>query len=192
MSGTKLENNFMQKNMNILIFCSASELEEKYSNPAKQFAKLLPENGYGLVWGGSDRGLMKEIASAVQKAGGKITGVTFELLKHRARKNADEMIVTKDLSERKATMLARADAVAVLVGGIGTLDEITEVLELKKHGIHNKPVVVLNTENFYSGFQQQLQTMKDNGFIQKPLEDLIYFTADPKQAIAYINQKLNT
>ncbi len=177
--------------MNILIFCSANELEDKYSNPAKQFAKLLPQNGYDLVWGGSDRGLMKEVASAVQEVGGKIIGITFDFLKEHARKNADEMIIAKDLAERKATMLARADAVVVLVGGIGTLDEITEVLEFKKHGIHNKPIVILNTENFYSGFQQQLQAMKDNGFIQKPLEDLIYFTVDPQKAIAYINEKLS-
>src|SRR5262245_43838568 len=131
--------------MKICVFCSAEELEEKYTKPAEEFAALLAKRGHTLIWGGSDRGLMKRIGDTVEANGGDIIGVSFELLKEKARKKATEMIIEKDLSARKATMLARADAIAVLVGGIGTLDEVTEVLELKKHRVHTKPVVVLNT-----------------------------------------------
>lgn len=174
----------------IAVFCSANDLEEKYTKPAKEFAQLIAKNGFNLVWGGSDRGLMKIIASGVKDAGGKIVGISMELLKHQARKEADEMIIAKDLTERKATILARSDAIAVLVGGIGTLDEVTEFLELKKHSIHNKPIVVLNTENFYQGLKVQLQKMKDDGFIEKPLDELIHFADSPEEAINYINERL--
>lgn len=174
------------------IFCSANDLEEKYTVPAKEFAKLMTQHGYHLVWGGSDRGLMKVMASAVQEGGGKLTGVTIEVYKARARKNADEMIIADSLGERKATILEKSDAIVVLAGGIGTLDEVSEMLELKKQGQHHKPIVVLNTENFYEGFKVQLQKMKDDGFINQSLEDFIYFADTPQEAIDVINKEIIT
>ena len=149
----------------ILVFCSANDLEDKYTKPAKEFAKLLAKSGFHLVWGGSDRGLMKVIASTVQENGGKIVGISVQFLKAAVCENADEMIVAKDLRERKETMLKRCDAIVMMVGGIGTLDELTEMLELKKHKLHDKPIIILNTDNFYEGLKVQLQKMKDDGFL---------------------------
>lgn len=174
----------------IAVFCSANELGEKYTTPAKKFAKLLAENKYNLVWGGSDRGLMKIMASGVSEGGGKIVGISMELLKHHARKEADEMIIAKDLGERKAIILKRSDAIVVLVGGIGTLDEITEILELKKHQVHNKPVIILNTENFYEGLKVQLEKMEDEGFLIRPLKELIYFADQPEEVMEYLDKNL--
>lgn len=176
----------------ILVFCSANDLEEKYTKPAKEFAKLIAQNGYGFVWGGSDTGLMRVMASAVQDVGGKIIGISVEMLKHKARQNANEMIIAKDLAERKSIMLKRGDAIVLLVGGIGALDEITGILELKKHSVHNKPIIILNTDHFYEGLKIQLQKMKDDGFLTRPLDDLIYFADTPQEAMEYINQKLQT
>jgi uncharacterized protein (TIGR00730 family) len=174
----------------ITIFCSASDLENKYVKPAEEFARLLPRNGYDLVWGGSNTGLMKAVASAVKKSGGKLIGVSVEFYKHLLREDADEKIIAKTLGERKATMLLRGDAIAVLVGGIGTLDEVTEVIELRKQGHHNKPIVILNTENFYEGLKMQLQKMKNDGFIPNNLDELVYFADTPQEAINYINNAL--
>ncbi len=78
-------------------------------------------------------------------------------------------MVTKDLAARKALLLARADAIVVLAGGPGTLDEATEVLELRKHGLHDKPVVLLNTAGFYDGLIIQLRRMDEEGFLPVPL-----------------------
>lgn len=174
----------------ITVFCSANELEEKYVAPAKEFAELLAKNKYHLVWGGTDKGLMKVMASGVQMGGGNIVGISTEFLKAHVRKDATEMIIAKDLGERKALFLKRGDAIVVLVGGIGTLDEITDILELKKHKIHNKPIVVLNTENFYEGLKVQLQKMRDDGFLTRPLDELIYFADTPEEVIEYLNQTL--
>ncbi|MDO8514272.1 MAG: TIGR00730 family Rossman fold protein [bacterium] len=177
--------------MNICVFCSASEIAEKYTKPAAEFAKLLGEHGHTLVWGGSDKGIMKVIASGVQDAGGKIVGISVEFLKEHTRRNADEMIIAKTLGERREAMLERADAIVAMVGGIGTLDEVTEVLELKKHGVHKKPIVILSTGSFYEGLKQQLEKMEKEGFLRSakiplPLDELIYFADTPKDAMRYI------
>lgn len=179
----------------IAVFCSSKELDEKYVGPSKEFARLLVKNGYNMIWGGTDTGLMKVIADEVQKGGGKLHGVTIERFHNLARKNADEMILAKNLGERKAALLEKGDAIVALVGGIGTLDELTEIIELRKTGHHNKPIVILNTEGFYEGLRAQLQKMKDDGFLapshELPLiDELAHFADTPEEAIEYINKTL--
>ena len=175
----------------ILVFCSAHELADKYVEPACEFAKLLAKRGYGLVWGGSDHGLMGKIAHVAKDSGARIVGVSMEIVKHKAMADAHEMTIAKDVSERKALLLSKADAVAVLVGGIGTFDEVTEVIELKREGMHNKPIVALNTDNFYKGFKVQLQKMKDDGFIKMPLDDIMHFADSPIDAIEFLGKSLS-
>ncbi|MFE9248377.1 TIGR00730 family Rossman fold protein [Streptomyces sp. NPDC007088] len=174
--------------MNICVFLSAADLDERYTRPAREFAELLGKGGHTLVWGGSDTGLMKVVADGVEAAGGELLGVSVEFLSHKARPGLDTMVVTKDLAERKAQLLERADAIVVLVGGVGTLDEVTEILELKKHGRHTKPVVVLNTEGFYDGLKQQFQRMDTEGFLPLPLTDLVFFAEDAVGALAYVEE----
>lgn len=180
----------------IAVFCSAQNVDEKYVKPAKEFAGLMVNNGYSLVWGGTDTGLMKVIADEVQKGGGKLYGVTVSTFHHLARKNADEMILAKTLGERKAAFLEKGDAIVALVGGIGTLDELTEIIEFRKTGHHDKPIAVLNTEGFYEGLKVQLQKMKDDGFLKSSLgkkvsEELVHFADTPQEAIDYLNKELN-
>lgn len=169
--------------LSICVFCSAADLDEVYTDAAREFAGLIGKRGHSLVWGGSDSGLMKVVADGVQEAGGRLVGVSVEFLRDVARPHADEMIVTADLAERKAVMLARADAIVVMVGGTGTLDEATEILELRKHGLHTKPVVILNTAGFYDGLQQQLRRMESERFLPLPLADLVTFANDGPQAL---------
>ncbi|MFE6870314.1 TIGR00730 family Rossman fold protein [Kitasatospora sp. NPDC057692] len=167
--------------MNICVFCSAASLDDRYSAPAAEFARLLGEGGHTLVWGGSNAGLMGELADGVKAAGGRLVGISVEFLKHKAYEGADELVTTADLAERKAMLLSRADAVVVLVGGLGTLDEVTEVLELKKHALHDKPVVVLDTEGFYAGLRTQLERMDAEGFLPRPLAELVGFADTPAE-----------
>ncbi|MCT2592589.1 TIGR00730 family Rossman fold protein [Streptomyces sp. N2-109] len=169
--------------MNICVFCSAADLDEVYTAAAREFAELIGKRGHALVWGGSDVGLMKVVADGVQGAGGRLIGVSVEFLQHKARAETDDMIIARDLAERKALMLQHADAVVVMVGGTGTLDEATDILELKKHGMHRKPVVVLNTAGFYDGLQQQMLRMDAERFLPVPLTDLVTFAADAQEAI---------
>ncbi|APA96836.1 LOG family protein [Nocardia seriolae] len=174
--------------MDICVFLSAADLDERYTRPAREFAELLGKGGHALVWGGSDVGLMKVVADGVQDSGGRLVGVSVEFLRGKARVNADEMIIAADLAERKAKLLGLADAVVIMVGGTGTIDEATEILEMKKHGMHRKPVVLLNTAGFYDGLLAQFERMESEGFLPLPLADLVHFADDPAQVIAYLEE----
>lgn len=169
--------------LHICVFCSAAELDVVYTDAAREFAELIGSRGHSLVWGGSDVGLMKVVADGVQGAGGRLVGISVEFLQSKARGNADEMVVTTNLAERKAQLLERADAFVIMVGGTGTLDEATEILELKKHGLHAKPVVLLNTAGYYDGLHQQLARMDAEGFLPLPLADLVAFADNGAQAL---------
>ena len=174
--------------MNICVFLSAADLADRYTLPAKEFAKLIGKGGHTLVWGGSDVGLMKVVADGVQEAGGRLMGVSVEFLSAKARPGTDEMVVARDLAERKRLLLEKADAVVIMVGGTGTLDEATEILELKKHGHTEMPVVLLNTAGFYDGLKEQFRRMEDEGFLPRPLTDLVFFAEEPVGAMAYLEE----
>lgn len=177
-------------NKTICVFCSASNVGDIYNDAAKTLGSLMVSRGYDLVWGGSDMGIMKVVADSVQNAGGKLIGISVEVFREKARKQADEMIVTKDLSERKQMLLDRGNAIVLLVGGVGSLDEIAEIIEQKKQHLHDKPVVVINTNNFYEGLKVQLTRMVAESFINVPLEELIHFVSTPEEAIDYIDSTL--
>ena len=98
------------------------------------------------------------------------------------------MVFAKDLAERKALLLARSDAVVVMAGGLGTLDEATEILELRKHGMHDKTVVLLNTAGFYEGLALQLARMEQDGFLPVPMADLVYTADDGADALAHLEK----
>lgn len=171
----------------ICVFCSAQDLEEKYVTAAQEFCTLLAQHGYGLVWGGSNTGLMKVVADAVQEHGGKLLGVSVDILKHVARENADEMIITSNLGERKRVMREKADGFVTLIGGTGTLDELSEIIEEKKLGFHPKPIVVLNTLHFYDGLLAQYKRMNDEGFLEQPMDTLFAVIESPQDAIQYLD-----
>jgi uncharacterized protein (TIGR00730 family) len=172
--------------MKICVFLSAADLDERYTRPAREFAEAIGKGGHTLVWGGSNTGLMKVVADGVQETGGRLVGVSVELFRDVARVDADEMVFAKDLAERKALLIAASDAVVVLVGGLGTLDEATEILELRKHKLHEKPVVLLNTAGFYDGLTTQLRRMDDDGFLPVPLAELVYFADEGADALAHL------
>ena len=174
--------------MKICVFLSSAELDERYTRPAREFAELLGQGGHTLVWGGSDAGLMKVVADGVHEAGGRLVGISVEFLRSFARPGADEMVIAKDLAERKALMLAKSDAVVVMAGGLGTLDEATEILELRKHRLHDKPVVLLNTAGFYDGLVLQLRRMEAEGFLPIPLAELVFVADEGTDAFAYLEQ----
>jgi uncharacterized protein (TIGR00730 family) len=174
--------------MKICVFLSAADLDERYTRPAREFAEAIGKGGHTLVWGGSNTGLMKVVADGVQEAGGRLVGVSVELFREMARADADEMVFAKDLAERKALLIAASDAVVVMVGGLGTLDEATEILELRKHKLHEKPVVLLNTAGFYDGLTTQLRRMDEDGFLPVPLAELVYFADDGADALAHLEE----
>ncbi|WP_433274955.1 TIGR00730 family Rossman fold protein [Pseudonocardia xinjiangensis] len=178
--------------MNICVFLSGADLDERYTGPAREFAELIGKGGHTLVWGGSDTGLMKVVADGVRETGGRLVGISVSFLREWARKDADEMVIAEDLAERKSLLLAGADAVVVMAGGLGTLDEATEILELRKHRLHDKPVVLLNTAGFYDGLILQLRRMDAEGFLPVPLADLVFFADEGTDALGHLEASVGT
>jgi uncharacterized protein (TIGR00730 family) len=124
----------------------------------------------------------------VRATGGRLVGISVEFLRDWARHDADEMVIAEDLAGRKALLLARSDAIVVMAGGLGTLDEATDILEQRKHGLHDKPVVLLNTAGFYDGLMIQLRRMEDEGFLPVPLAELVHFADEGADALAYLEE----
>ncbi|MEU7756894.1 TIGR00730 family Rossman fold protein [Micromonospora sp. NPDC049101] len=175
--------------MRICVFLSATNTDESYASSVRELGNLISGHGHDLVWGGSEAGLMQILADAVQESGGRLIGVSVESLRWVLRQKlneGDEVIVTADLAARKALLLERSDAVLVLPGGTGTLDEATDVIELKRHRVHDKPVVIINIGGFYDGLQQQLTRMEEDGFFDLPVAQLVRFAPDPATAMALI------
>lgn len=171
------------------VFCSARDLSGKLTEPARDLARMIGENGFDLVWGGSDVGTMHVISHEAREAGSRIIGVTTESLSRSQHKSADEMVVANDLPERKMEIVNRSDAIVVLPGGTGTLDEVADVIERKKFGEHYKPIIFLNADNFYDGLRIQFNRMEDEGMLNRPLSEIVDFAESAGEVMDLINQK---
>ena len=134
------------------MYCSSSAaVDARHVAAAQALGHGLGERGDTLVWGGASVGLMGEVARAARAAGGRTIGVIPESLVAReiADHDADELVVTRDMGERKAEMARRADAFVALPGGFGTLEEVLEQLTLRLLRVHDKPVVLVDVDGFW-------------------------------------------
>jgi uncharacterized protein (TIGR00730 family) len=141
-----------------------------YVEAAKLLGKSLAENGIRLVYGGGTRGIMGTVARAVIEHGGSVTGIipTFLIDQEASRHELGELsevIVVKDMHERKQMMFERSDAFVTLPGGIGTLEEIAEIMTWAQIGRHTKPMVLANVDGFWKPLLDLMQHMLDEGFI---------------------------
>jgi uncharacterized protein (TIGR00730 family) len=131
----------------------------------------LANNGIELIYGGGSIGLMGELAKSVLKHGGKVTGVIPEFLTAREHvlEQAQDVIVTKDMHERKRIMFERSDAFVALPGGVGTLEELVEQLTWSQLGRHKKPILAANIDNFWDPLCALLDHMETLEFIRPGL-----------------------
>ena len=137
---------------NVCVYCSSSDaIDRRFFDVARQLGTALGRRRDTLVYGGGSVGLMGEVARACHEHGGKVVGVIPESLKTAeiAYHQADELIVTETMSERKTLMFTRGDAFIVLPGGFGTLEELAEVIVLKILKYQDRPIIILNCLGFY-------------------------------------------
>ena len=175
---------------NIAFFLSAQDISEKYTKPALELIELCVEKKYHFVYGGSNYGFMKQAAAHVRGLKGKIIGVSSEEFKSVLNTDCDETFIEIDVLARKRKFLEKSDALVALPGGTGTLDEITDIIALKKLDRHHKPIILFNTDGFWNGLVTQMQKMHDEGFLSKKVEDLIYVSDSPVEVITYLSEKL--
>lgn len=157
---------------NICVYCgSGPGRDPAYAAAAKAFGAALARQGIGLVYGGGSLGLMGITARAVLDNGGHVTGIIPEFLCERERMLADvqEMIVTADMHERKREMFDRSDAFVALPGGVGTLEEVVEMLTWSQLGRHAKPILLANIKDFWNPLIRLFQHMREQEFIRDGL-----------------------
>jgi hypothetical protein len=156
----------------ICVYCgSGPGADPAFAEAATRFGQILAENKIGLVYGGGSLGLMGALAKSVLNHGGHVTGIIPEFLtaKEKALVRAQEVIITRDMHERKQIMFERADAFVALPGGIGTLEELVEQMTWAQLGRHKKPILIANIEHFWDPLCALLDHMRDMAFIRAGL-----------------------
>jgi uncharacterized protein (TIGR00730 family) len=156
----------------ICVYCgSGPGADPSFVEAAREFGQILAENHIALVFGGGSIGLMGAVANSVLDHGGHVTGIIPEFLtaRERAFTRAPEIVVTRDMHERKRVMFERADAFVALPGGIGTLEELVEMLTWAQLGRHKKPILIANIKGFWDPLCVLFDHMREMQFIRPGL-----------------------
>lgn len=160
----------------VCVYCGSSTGDEpQFRRAASELGGALAKAGIGVVYGGGRVGLMGLLADAALAAGGTVTGVipasliTAEL----AHKRLSELVVVDSMHARKREMAARADAFAILPGGIGTLDETFEILTWKQLGLHGKPILILDVAGYWAPLLTLFDHIIAHGFAPPLTRDLV-------------------
>ena len=164
----------------VCVFCgSRSGADPAYAEAAGATGRLIAEAGWRLVYGAGDVGLMGEVARAAEAAGAKTMGVipTHLLKREKGRRDLSTFVVTEDMHERKKVMFMNSDAVVVLPGGAGSLDEFFEVLTWAQIGLHAKPIYLLDTNGYWQPLVALLHHVVAQGFAEASM--LASFTVAP-------------
>jgi hypothetical protein len=161
----------MTMNRSICVYCGSRDgANPHYKAAARQLGAAMAGNGIRLVYGAGTYGIMGAVADAVVSGGGSVTGVIPEFLKNREASETDlrqfdELIVTNDMHERKHIMFSRSGAFVALPGGIGTLEEIIEIMTWAQLGRHNRPMVLANIDGFWDPLLRLIDHMASEGFL---------------------------
>jgi uncharacterized protein (TIGR00730 family) len=156
----------------VCVYCgSGPGSNPNFVETARNFGRILAENDIRLIYGGGSIGLMGAIAESAVDHGGQVTGIIPEFLKARELmfRRAQEVIVTRDMHERKRLMFERADAFVALPGGVGTLEELVEQLTWAQLGHHKKPILIANVDGFWDPLCALFDHMREMQFIRAGL-----------------------
>lgn len=167
----------------VCVFCgSRPGLRPAYVAAARGTGELIAAQGWRLVYGAGDVGLMGEVARSTMAAGGRTMGVipTHLLAREQGRRDLGQFVITEDMHERKKVMFMNSDAIVVLPGGAGTLDEFFEVLTWRQIGLHEKPILLLDTEGYWQPLIALIDHSIAEGYAEASMRD--YFTTVPDVA----------
>lgn len=170
----------------ICVYCGSSAgVSEYYTEQAKRLAKEIVDHQLMLVYGGGNVGLMGTIASEVLRLGGEVTGVIPELLvqKEVAYNGLTHRYIVKNMHERKAMMEKLSDGFIAMPGGLGTLEEVSEMMTWAQIGIHQKPVAFYNINGFYNKLFAFFHHAIEEGFTKPAQIDQVINMDDPKALI---------
>lgn len=175
--------------MNICVYgASGSELDKRYFDAARELGALIAGHGHSLVFGGGSGGLMGSCALGAYENGGEIIGVAPSFFDEPGVffPHCTRFIETQTVRERKAVMEELAGAFIAMPGGIGTLEELLEILTLKQLGQNRKPLALLNTLGYYDALVSFLRAAADGGFLGESCFGLFSLCPDPSGALERI------
>lgn len=177
--------------MNICVFGAASsEIDDKYIKAVELMGETLAKAGHNLVFGAGGQGLMGAAARGFKKGNAKLVGVIPEFFKdadiEAIYEECDELIYTDSMRERKAKMEELADAFIIVPGGIGTFEELFEVLTLKQLGRHKKAIVIYNVDGYYDAMESMLDHSIEEHFVRENCKMLYSVFADLQSMIDYL------
>jgi uncharacterized protein (TIGR00730 family) len=173
----------------VAVFCASSHrCPPALFDAARSMGKAIGRHGLQLVYGGTNVGLMKELADAAHAAGARVVGVIPRFMQENgiAGLSCHELLLVEDMRQRKSRMEELADAFVVLPGGIGTLEEFFEILTLKQLGLHNKPIVLLNRDGYWQPMLAMLRAMIDMGVAKESLTSLYAIAENAEEVFALL------
>ncbi|MFV1859332.1 MAG: TIGR00730 family Rossman fold protein [Anaerolineales bacterium] len=166
----------------IVVYCGSSgDVASVYLDAAREMGRTIAGLELALVYGGGATGLMGAVADAALESGGEVIGVTIDQFTSTelGHKNLTELYVMDDIQARKARMLDLSDGIVALPGGLGTFDELVEGLSWAQLGFHEKPVGLLNTNNYFDPFMSLLDHARSEGFLYVGHADLLISDNEP-------------
>jgi uncharacterized protein (TIGR00730 family) len=169
----------------VCVFCASSNgTDPIFREAAISLGRAIAERCWHLIYGGAEVGLMGAMADAALAASGAVTGVIPHALVSReiAHRRLTQLIEVDSMHERKAEMTRRADAFLILPGGLGTLDEMCEVLTWAQLGIHDKPIVLINIAGYWEAFLGMLDAAVAAGFLRQSQHSLLLVATDADAA----------
>lgn len=172
--------------MKICIYCASSDkISSGYFYATEKLALALIQQNIEVVYGGGSSGLMGKLADVMLANGGKIKGIMPRFMNEVewAHKKLEDIEFTDTMHERKAKFLENIDGLVALPGGTGTLEELLEAMTLKKLGIYTKPIVILNTLNYYEPLKLMLQQCVTENFMLERHTEMWTFVDEPDQVI---------
>ena len=178
----------------VCVYCGSRDgADPAFAQAATATGQMLAANGWRLVYGAGDVGLMGRVANAVQTAGGKTFGVipTHLLDWEVGKRDLDSFVITETMHERKKVMFMNADAVVVLPGGAGSLDEFFEALTWRQLGLHAKPIILLNTNGFWDPLRALLDHVVASGFAEDTILSYVTTAADVPALETALRDALN-
>jgi len=174
---------------NISIFCGAHEGKNpEYAKAAKSVAELIAKKGINVVFGGGNVGLMKIISDTALDNGVEVLGISLKSLHELelANPRLNDIVVSETLLDRKDEFMSRSDAFIVLPGGVGSLDELAEIMASNQLGIINKPVGILNTEGYYDHLLEWFNKAVNEGFISSENLKELLVSDSPEELVELI------
>ena len=178
-------------NKKVCVFCGSRLGNDTiYKEATTHFGQLMVANQFELVYGAGKVGLMGTVADAVLEAGGKAHGYIPYFLsdKEVAHKGLTSLVEVDTMHERKKLMADYADAFVALPGGMGTMDELCEIITWAQLKLHTKPVILLNVNGYYDALITLMKSMVKEGFLNANDRELLLIATTPEEVIEYLKQ----